>query len=717
MAFQAMVNGADCGPSNPLQSLLKHIERDAQSSQLDHFSQLEASSSAALSSKESHIKSKETQEFLNPNHQSRHPLHHHHAHHENLFNQLSSSNGLVNHDPQFLISHRDYHQEFLPHHFNSTTNSLSPEEITRMERSFQQQNLNETRSTDQQASWTEEFSTNTEAHHPDQIADRSTSHNRTQNYGMNSAQFMNSRFNQYSHLGGGMSDLMMGSSSMIFNSGLPIHQAQVHQSQPEESKLIELTDEKWEAEFDKAEVTKPESVTLTSSKPICLNKENTISKTQEMLEKFGEMISTREEEEERSKEARSQEIEDEIEDDVAFMKSLEDTWKNLNFNTSINEPELHGWEEEFGRLNADSHDHHSSSILNSESISEFLKDPKPYPFQTELETNKYKDLKDPLEEGKRLVSIGAPLSEAALAFEAACQLNPNRAEAWRMLGETHAADEKEHLAIKAFEKAIGCGGIDGEASWMALAIAWVNEGYELRALATLERWLEDTYPNVVNRFNAQKSNRRDHNPWDRHSRVVDMFLEAARAGPSVREGEGKESVRNQPVDAEIQVGLGVLFYSNNDFLRAKDCFESALDVKPNDYLLWNRLGATLANGGQPEDAIEAYRKALEIRPTFTRAIYNLGVSCMNINCFKEGAEHLLAAISLHQRDLMGKGKEIELGMGMGKEVHEVLPDGDGSQNLYRTLQRAFICLDRQDLADRVRMGVDVEIFKSEGFEF
>jgi tetratricopeptide (TPR) repeat protein len=46
-----------------------------------------------------------------------------------------------------------------------------------------------------------------------------------------------------------------------------------------------------------------------------------------------------------------------------------------------------------------------------------------------------------------------------------------------------------------------------------------------------------------------------------------------------------------------------------------------------DYLLWNRLGATLANGGNPEEAVDAYRKALELKPTFTRAIFNLGVAC------------------------------------------------------------------------------------------
>jgi len=65
-------------------------------------------------------------------------------------------------------------------------------------------------------------------------------------------------------------------------------------------------------------------------------------------------------------------------------------------------------------------------------------------------------------------------------------------------------------------------------------------------------------------------------------------------------------------------------------------------------LLWNRYGATLANSGRSEEAIEAYQRALEIKPTFVRARYNLGVSCVNIGCYTEAAQHLLGALSMHQ---------------------------------------------------------------------
>lgn len=82
------------------------------------------------------------------------------------------------------------------------------------------------------------------------------------------------------------------------------------------------------------------------------------------------------------------------------------------------------------------------------------------------------------------------------------------------------------------------------------------------------------------------------------------------------------------VDADTQIALGVLFYTDGKFDMAKDCFETALAERPGDYLLWNRLGSSLSNGNKPEESLGAYRQALTLRPTYTRAIYNVGVACM-----------------------------------------------------------------------------------------
>jgi peroxin-5 len=73
------------------------------------------------------------------------------------------------------------------------------------------------------------------------------------------------------------------------------------------------------------------------------------------------------------------------------------------------------------------------------------------------------------------------------------------------------------------------------------------------------------------------------------------------------------------IDADIQVALAVLLNTNEDYERSQDCFLTALAVRPDDWLLYNRVGATLANSGRSGDALEYYYRALELNPAYIRA--------------------------------------------------------------------------------------------------
>lgn len=313
-----------------------------------------------------------------------------------------------------------------------------------------------------------------------------------------------------------------------------------------------------------------------------------------------------------------------------------------------------------------------------------------YKFE-ELSNNQFLELpsdQDAYEIGLQLMENGAKLSEAALAFEAAIQKDENHVMAWLKLGEVQTQNEKEIAGIAALEKCLELAPENSEAL-MTLAISYINEGYDNAAFATLERWISTKYPQICDKAREKNPSIDDEDRFSLNKRVTELFLKAAQVSPD-----------QANMDPDVQMGLGVLFYANEDFDKTIDCFKAALLIKPDDPVLWNRLGASLANSNRSEEAVNAYFKALEIKPTFVRARYNLGVSCINIGCYKEAAEHLLSGLSMHQVE------------GVDENSHSTL-NNNQSSSLTETLKRAFIAMDRRDLLELVKPGMDLNQFRGE----
>ncbi|XP_054139100.1 PEX5-related protein isoform X7 [Melozone crissalis] len=305
---------------------------------------------------------------------------------------------------------------------------------------------------------------------------------------------------------------------------------------------------------------------------------------------------------------------------------------------------------------------------------------KGYYFHTD---NPFKDWPGAFEEGLKKMKEG-DLPVTILYLEAAILQEPNDAEAWQFLGITQAENENEQAAIVALQRCLELQPNNLKAL-MALAVSYTNTGHQQEAYQALRNWIKQNpkYKYIVrSKKGSPALTRRMSKTADESSlleEVKDLYLEAAHQNGDM-------------IDPDLQTGLGVLFHLNGEFNRAIDAFSAALTVRPEDYTLWNRLGATLANGDRSEEAVEAYTRALEIQPGFIRSRYNLGISCINLGAYREAVSNFLTALSLQRKS----------------RNQQNVPHPALSGNIWAALRIALSMMDQPELFQAANVG-DLDI--------
>ncbi|WVQ78111.1 hypothetical protein IAT38_000192 [Cryptococcus sp. DSM 104549] len=281
------------------------------------------------------------------------------------------------------------------------------------------------------------------------------------------------------------------------------------------------------------------------------------------------------------------------------------------------------------------------------------------------------------------VPAESPTMKSILELEAAVQTDPTSHEAWYTLGLKQQENEREDQAILALSKVVQLAP-DFRPAYLALAVSYTNEGEGEAGCTMLDKWIKLGEVDSATGGEGVEGGMQ----WGMSGRqaLVDRLIDVARKSPD-------------QVDADVQVALGVLFNmaGGEDYMKAEDCFLAALAARPDDWLLYNRLGATLANSGRSNEAIQYYHKALMLHPNFVRALFNLGIAYMNLGQYSMAAQSSLDALRIQHADASEAYAFGEAGGGAKGVTSDALWNCLRSACLHMNKNELVGMVDRRDL--------------------
>jgi cytochrome c-type biogenesis protein CcmH/NrfG len=99
----------------------------------------------------------------------------------------------------------------------------------------------------------------------------------------------------------------------------------------------------------------------------------------------------------------------------------------------------------------------------------------------------------------------------------------------------------------------------------------------------------------------------------------------------------KQEVTAHPQNAEAWALLGHAYFDMNRYGEAIDAYKKFLELKPDNADVWTDLGVMYRRSGNPTEAVRAFNKAMEINPHHQQSRFNKGIVLMHDLNDPEGA--------------------------------------------------------------------------------
>ena len=103
-------------------------------------------------------------------------------------------------------------------------------------------------------------------------------------------------------------------------------------------------------------------------------------------------------------------------------------------------------------------------------------------------------------------------------------------------------------------------------------------------------------------------------------------------------------IQNPPQEVIDQL---VALYNQGQIATVIKQAEILTEQYPNAPVIWNILGASRAQIGMLDEAVEAYKKCISLKPDFAEAYSNMGVALKNQSKLDEAVEAYKKAISIN----------------------------------------------------------------------
>lgn len=245
--------------------------------------------------------------------------------------------------------------------------------------------------------------------------------------------------------------------------------------------------------------------------------------------------------------------------------------------------------------------------------------------------------------GIDMIKRGDLLSAISI-FETIAQQDKQCGEAWYYLGLCHQQSENEPQAISAFNK-VEENDMCYPSTLLGLAASYLNEYKHPTSTDCLAKWLRVSHPGALTKGDVPVNAVTLRNTYSSLPRTPNN-------------------------DIEVHTALGIIACLLDEPHVGAQHFGDAVRKSPQDFMLWNRLGATLANSDRSSESVEAYRRALSLSPGYIRARYNLGIACLNLHAYREGIEHFLTC--LKQQDSAAVWQTLRLALSLARHYDQLV---------------------------------------------